>query len=104
MCGSAKVHEPHSMAVVNLGALKMTDRATGSGGMSEDLDGFLTLSWHGAHDGGDGRDPEIHASVNVVDECRGGQADLYFCSTDCLRRFFDACVDEIELKIEKARR
>jgi hypothetical protein len=103
ICRAAKVLEPHSMAIVNLGALKMTERVTGSGGMSDDLDGFLTLSWHGAHDRGEGRDPEIHASVSIADGCRGGQADLYFCSTGCLRRFFDACVDELERKIEKAR-
>jgi len=104
MCKTEKVLELHSMAIVNLGAMLMTNRETGSGSMSDDLDGFLRLIWHGAHDGGTGRDPGVEASVAIVEDTRGGQADLYFCSTGCVRQFFNACVDELERRIEKARK
>jgi len=103
MCKTAKVLEPHSMAIVNLGALLMTNRKTRSGSMSDDLDGFLRFSWHGAHNGGKGRDAGIQVSVDIVEDTRGGQADLYFCSTECLRQFLNECVDELERRIEKAR-
>ena len=101
MCKTAKVHEPHSMAIVNLGAMLMTNRATGSGMMSDDLDGFLHFIWHGAHHGGSGVNTNISAQ-DIVEDVRGGQADLNFCSTACLRAFFNACVDEFEGKIAEA--
>jgi hypothetical protein len=104
VCKKAKVLEPHSMVIVNFGAILMSNRATGSGTMSDDLDGFLHLTWHGAHDGGVGQDPNIEAHVDIVENTIGGQADLYFCSTACLREFLNACVDELERKIAQARR
>jgi hypothetical protein len=91
------------MAIVNLGAMLMTNRKTRSGTMSDDLDGFLRFIWHGAHDGGSGRDEGIDALLDIVEDTRGGQADLYFCSTKCLRQFLNECVDELERRIEKAR-
>lgn len=103
VCKAEKVLEPHSMAIVNLGAMLMTNRETGSGMMSDDLDGFLRFAWHGAHDGGLGRDPGIEAHVEIVQDARGGQADLYFCSTECLRKFLNACVDELERRIAEAK-
>ncbi len=45
------------------------------------MDGFLSLAWHGAHDGGKGRDKEIGCMVDIIRDAVGGQADLYFCST-----------------------
>lgn len=104
MCKAAKVLEPHSMAIVNLGAMLMANRKTGFSSMSDDLDGFFRFSWHGAHNGGTGRDPNIQASVDIVQDTRGGQADLYFCSTGCLRQFLNECVDELERRIEGARK
>jgi len=104
MCRTAKVLEPHSMAIVNLGAMRMINRQTRSGSRSDDLDGFLRLLWHGAHDGGTGRDPGIAACVDIVEDTRGGQADLYFCSTGYLRQFLNECVDELARRIEKARK
>lgn len=103
VCRAAKVLEPHSMAIINLGAILMTNRETGSGTMSSDLDGFLRLIWHGAHDGGLGRDSGIDAHVEIVEDAHGGQADLYFCSTRCLRGFLNACVDELEHRIVGAK-
>jgi hypothetical protein len=91
------------MAIINLGAIPMTNRETGSEIMSDDLDGFLRIIWHGAHDGGLGRDSGIDAHVEIVQGPRGGQADLYFCSTGCLRGFLNACVDELERRIVEAK-
>ena len=36
------------------------------------------------------------ASVDVVHNGLGGQADIGFCSSRCLRAFFNHCVDSLE--------
>ena len=59
------------MAIVTAGALLM-DREKGTGTMSDNLDGFLSLTWHGAHDGGSGEYREAHCTVYVIDEAPGG--------------------------------
>ena len=103
ICGKNKVFEPHSMAILTAGAVLM-DRAKDSGGPSDDLDGFLALHWHGAHNGGQGKDADVFCGVDIIRDAIGGQADLYFCSTECLRKFLNACVDELERKVAEARR
>jgi len=102
MCGEKKVWEPHSMAILSAGALLM-DRKANSGGPSDDMDGYLHLDWHGAHDNGQGDDREICCTVNIVEGVIGGQGDLYFCSTVCLRKFLNQCVDELEDRIKQER-
>ncbi len=103
ICKKSEVHEPHSMAILGAGALKMNRRRQ-EGTMSDDLDGFLHLAWHGAHDNGQGINRDIGCILNIVQDARGGQADLYFCSTKCLREFLNGCVDELERNIEKTKR
>jgi len=102
MCKTTRVQEPHSMAIVNLGAMLMTNRANGAGMMSDDLDGFLRFIWHGAHQDGSGDHAGMSAFLDIVEDVRDGQADLYFCSTTCLRAFFNACVEAFEMKIDAA--
>jgi hypothetical protein len=102
ICGNHKVFEPHSMAILAAGALLM-DRAKDSGGPSDRLDGFLALHWHGAHDGGKGKVRDVYCAVDIIRDSVGGQADLYFCSTKCLRTFLNACVDELERKVVETR-
>ncbi len=101
-CNEQRVFEPHSMAILCGGAILM-DRAARSGGPSDDLDGFLDLSWHGAHDGGAGIDPDIYVNVSLASEVRGGQFELYFCSTMCLRQFLNTAVDELERRVQAER-
>jgi hypothetical protein len=103
VCKKRKVWEPHSMAVLTAGALFMNRREK-LGGPSNKMDGFLSLAWHGAHDGGKGRGKEIGCVVDIIRDAVGGQADLYFCSTGCLRRFLNACVDELERRMAKERK
>ena len=101
-CKQNKVLEPHSMAILNAGALapdgenfQMFDKAAT----------FFSLIWHGAHSdmNGLGRDPNLYAEVKIVDTVSIGQFDFYFCSTECLRHFLNHCVDELERQIEQAR-
>ena len=90
------------MAVLAGGALLM-DRKTDSGGLSDDMDGFLDISWHGAHDNGLGSDRDMMISVYAAEDCRGGQFEIYFCSTACLRSYLNTWVDKLEEKIKDER-
>lgn len=74
-----------------------------SGGPSPDLDAFFHLTWHGAPDSGEGEDREIGYMLDIIRDIRGGQADMYFCSTACLRQFLNHCVDELERKVARMR-
>ena len=100
ICGKGKVLEPHSMAILSAGAM-LVDRKQKTGRPSDTMDGFMSLMWHGAHDRGKGKYREIGCGVNIMFDVMGGQADLYFCSTKCLRRFFDKCVDELEGRMDE---
>jgi hypothetical protein len=51
------------MAIVNLGAMLMTNRAKGAGTMSDDLDSFLRFIWHGAHQDGSGDNVDMSHSM-----------------------------------------
>lgn len=88
------------MAILGVGSLLM-DRKSDSGGPSPDLDAFFHLTWHGAHDGGEGSDREVGCMLDIIRDIRGGQADMYFCSTGCLRQFLNHCVDELERKVAR---
>lgn len=99
-CRKRKVYEPHSMAILNAGAMRRVGKDQYE--MATDAAAFLTLSWHGAHSGGQGARAGLYASVDVADAVANGQFDLYFCSTMCLRGFLNYIVDALESKIEIA--
>jgi hypothetical protein len=95
-----KVFEPHSFAVLSGGASLM-DRKKEFGGPDERMDGFLALHWHGAHDDGAGDHREIYKIIDIARKIKGGQFDIYFCSTNCLRQYLNYCVDELEKKMNE---
>ena len=99
-CRKRKVFEPHSMAILNAGAMREAGR--GRYEMATDTRAFITLIWHGAHSGGKGALSQ-DAYVDVADNVANGQFDLYFCSTSCLRKFLNYCVDALEERMEAAR-
>src|SRR5215510_4409415 len=74
ICRRNKVFEPHSFAVLAAGALMEVRR--GNSVLDDRLRGFLSLTWHGAHDGGSGRDPEAYIDLPIADDVSGGQAEL----------------------------
>ena len=102
-CGNRKVLEPHSMAIFEGGAMFM-DRKRRNGGLHAQMDGFASIVWHGAHDKGVGQDRDICASVDFARDCHGGQFEICFCSTACLRAFFNSWVDALEAKVQKESR
>lgn len=100
ICGQSRILEPNSFAALSGGALLM-DRQINSGGPDDRLDGFLNLTWHGAHDHGVGEQRDVFAQINIAEDVRRGQFDLYFCSTKCLREFFNHSVDSLEVQIDQ---
>ncbi len=102
-CGKRKVLEPHSMAIFDGGAL-FVNRKKRYGGLNDQMDGFVGIAWHGAHDTGIGTDRDIFTSVYAALDCRGGQFEIYFCSTACLRAFFNSWVDALEAQIQRQKR
>jgi hypothetical protein len=96
VCKNKGVHEPNSFAFLSAGALSEK-------GGSKNLLGFFDIGWHGAHldMGGVGVYPDKGGHVKIAEDAVGGQFELYFCSTECLRKFLNHCVDELEEKIQK---
>ena len=87
------------MAILAGGAMRVVDPKKRSATIADDCIGFLDLVWHGAHDGGKGKNREICARVPLADDTPAGQFEFYFCSTRCLREFLNASVDALEEKI-----
>jgi len=90
------VHEPHGFAFLNAGALRKIDKRNSV--MAPDLEGFFTLGFHGAHSGTKNKPS---AYLPVAEDVPLGQFEVYFCTTKCLRAFFNRCVDELERRIAK---
>ena len=103
ICGKNKVFEPHSMAIMSVQAMPMNRKkiCSDTNYPTDVLDLNFTLAWHGAHDGGLGENREVYTTVDVFD-VQGGCGELYFCSTQCLRTFLNTCVDQLEMKVERA--
>ena len=97
ICRKKKVWEPHSFAVLWGGAMEKKGRDHYSTEIeAKNIVGVLELSWHGAHDDGEGEFREIDSGVEIVDNAPNGNFNLYFCSTSCLREFLNKAVDELE--------
>jgi len=82
----------------------LMDRKRENGGPDDRMDGFLALDWHGAHDGGQGRGRDIFERIEIAKDVRGGQFDILFCSTKCLRAYLNFCVDALEKKIKRTKK
>ncbi|HEV8068447.1 MAG TPA: hypothetical protein VGP76_11975 [Planctomycetaceae bacterium] len=102
-CKKRKVFEPHSMVILEGGAL-LLDRKRENSRVSNALSGYLALIWHGAHDHSIGDDRHLFTTMNLVDDAIGGQFSLAFCSTACLRAFLNSLVNELEKRIERDRK
>jgi hypothetical protein len=101
MCKANRVGEPHEFVGLSGGAASET---------GECGEGFLDLFVHpcesapfGPARAGDApKTNEEGAWVEIVRDTTTGQFDLYFCSTACLRRFLNECVDELERRLREA--
>lgn len=67
--------EPHSMAILTGGAMRVIDPRSHSAGIADDCVGFLDLVWHGAHDGGSGIHPGVNVRVPIADDTQTGNSN-----------------------------
>ena len=100
VCGQGGMHEPNSFAFINVGA----NKPFGEDSMvpADETEAFFTIGWHGAHSdmNGIGSSPDTGGEVEITKDVPGGQFEIYLCSTKCLRKFFNDCVDKLESKIK----
>jgi hypothetical protein len=95
MCQSKRVGEPHEFVGLSGGAASEA---------SDCAEGFLAIYLHPREGppfgpdavAGQAASETEGAELEIVRDTHVGQFDLYFCSTDCLRRFLNECVDELE--------
>lgn len=101
-CGNGHtLLKPNSFATLSCGAVLYDYEDQYAAGVSDDLEGYLEINWHGAHseEGGIGKNPDTSVSVPLKKGVVGGQMGINFCSTECLRAFLNSCVDELEKRI-----
>ena len=80
--------------ILSLGALRKEKKDCWI--IDHNLGGFMTLATH-TH----GKTKMKHGYLNIVDMSLMGQADLTFCSTNCLREFFMAITNALEDRMKK---
>lgn len=93
-CGGRST--PGAFAVLDGGAMRVTNAKTGDAVMADDCAGFLDVVWHGGAN-------DVDAMVSLAEDTPKGQFEFYFCSTKCLRAFLNTCVDELEKRVKAAR-
>jgi hypothetical protein len=91
ICGADRTKLNSKFFVLNGGALKKINKDYST--MSDDLEGFLSLSYHsGELSRGNSTD------IEIVELSQSGQFDIYFCSIECLQIFFNQIVERIKEK------
>jgi hypothetical protein len=46
---------------------------------------------------------DLFTGVNIVEDAKGGQFDLGFCSVPCLRAFFDEILRQVEARVGESK-
>lgn len=77
---------------LSLGAHLM-DREEKSGLPADDLDGFMSLDAHFESDD--------FCTLEIMEDVRYGQGEIYLCSFECTRKFFNHIVSKLEEKYLK---
>jgi hypothetical protein len=96
VCRRTGVHEPNAFTFLNGGALRKVNKRMSV--MASDLEGFLSIGFHGGHSKTESKPDAV---LPIAEDVRFGQFELYFCSTSCLRKFFNLCVDELEQRLTR---
>lgn len=100
ICKKCKVYEPHSFVFIGGGALSLDEE--GDSKKSNDMIGYFDFSWHGHHyKNVHDNKKDNYFTMRIVEDSKQGQFGFYFCSTKCLRRFFNYLVDDFEKELTK---
>ncbi|WP_435263863.1 hypothetical protein [Tenacibaculum sp. nBUS_03] len=91
ICKTNRITLNSEFYVLNGGALEKINNDTSI--PSDIMEGFLSVQYHS------GENSENYGfNIDIVDESKGGQFDIYFCSTNCMKEFFNQLIDTIEKK------
>ncbi len=99
VCKRRPVGEPHSFVELAGGALVFDKKHRTKAPVAGDVEAFLALTWHGAHDQGLGDFRETSVITPVLAEPHGGFCSMLFCSTTCLRSFLEGKIGELEASL-----
>jgi hypothetical protein len=103
ICSKNRVFEPHNFVTLNGGSFLLDKN--GDSTSNKRMEGFLDLGWHGHHyEEKEDENKDTMARIEVVKDSLEGQFSLYFCSTECLRIFFNRLVDDLEKEITEAKK
>ncbi len=91
ICNTDRRLSSSEFYVLNVGALEKVSKNTSM--MSDKLEGFCHISYHPGEDS-----EENGFKVDIVEAAKCGQFDIYFCSINCMRTFFNTIVDTVEKK------
>ena len=96
VCHKGKLGEGNEAAYIHGGALLLEERSNGveTANLTENLEGFLFFDWNGTNN----ESADFELGLNV----KKGQFSINFCSTACLRKFLNSCVDKLEENIDLA--
>lgn len=104
ICGVNKVFEPHNFVVLDAGALR--EDGQGNSINDQNMKGYFNLIWHGNHydEEEDDNERDQYINLEIVKESSYGQSSFYFCSTECLRKFFNKMVDDFEHTVHRTKK
>jgi hypothetical protein len=102
-CGETSRLKQNSFAVLSGGAL-VKDKSGKFSIEDKRLTAWLNLDWQGGPaDGKTKQGADVGTGLALAWEVAGGQFNLNFCGTKCLRAFLNYCVDELERKVKWAK-
>lgn len=94
ICNADRTKLNSNFFILNGGALKKVNEENFIS--TDDFVGFLNLTFHA------GEDSKVSgATLDIVENSKFGQFDIYFCSTDCMRIFFNKSIDQLETKLKQ---
>lgn len=99
ICKKNRIFEPNNFIVLEGGALLVDKK--GDSILNKKMEGYLNLIWHAQHEKDVNIEGDSHL-LEIVKDSKNGQFNLYFCSTVCLRKFFNMLVDDLEDMIFKS--
>lgn len=95
ICRKNNLGVTQECAFIHGGALSLDPDNKYSLIQSDNVQGFLFLDWNGPNN--------QTVDFELARDVKKGQYTINFCSTKCMRKFLNHCVDQLEEKIENSK-
>lgn len=105
ICGKAELLSGEGHVHIHGGAILGGESVSGfqPAILTDDLEGFLFIDWE-ANKSEIENQTSSCVEFEIARDVKKGQFHLLFCSTSCLRKFLNTCVDDLESKINEAKK